>query len=257
MPAPLYVVYRAVPSLDAAAIAKRLGGPATVTGDAKSIQIFHAGQPMQAVAVDAPVPAAEMERCLPVAHLKPELKAELAAHKAHVALMHRSDIPGMAGLVALYQAAAALAPGGDFLGVINPITCMCLPASVLSQTLEAGFLADARDKPGATLGLWLGFTRIVKPDGGVWVVTTGAALVGLPNLAKLAANKAEADDVYDVLVSLQNYLYAGLGHGKKTILAGDTIDVGDQHLVARTPYEYVDMMGDRTLVLERRAMPAR
>lgn len=254
MPAPLYVVYRAVPSLDAAAIAKRLGGATKVTGDAKSISIFHGGQPLQAVAVDAPVPAAEMERCLPVAHLKPEMKAELAAHKAHVALAHVSDLPGMAGLIAMYQAAAAL--GGDMIGVINPITCMCLPASVLAQTLAPDVVATARTQPGSTLGLWLGFVRLAKPDGGVWVVTTGASLIGLPNIAKLAATKADVDAAYDVLVAVQDYLYAGFGHGKKMILPGDTLDVGDLQLTARLPYEYIEQMGERTLVLEPR-VPAK
>lgn len=255
MPAPLYVVYRSVPSLDPAAIGKRIGGTASVKGDAKQISIFHNGQPMEAIASDQPPPAADLERALKYAHLKPELKAELAAGKAHVTILHRSDIPGMQGLVALYQAAAAL--GGDLIGVVNPITCMAIPKSALDQTVAKDFVAKAAKEPGETLGLWLGFARLVKPDGSVWVFTTGASLIGLPNLAVLAPSRKDADDVYSLLVSLQNYLYAGLGQGKKTILAGDTIDVGDQHLVARTPYEFIEEMGERTLVLERRATPVK
>jgi len=253
MPAPLYVVYRSVPSLDAAAIAKRLGGGATVTGGGTSVAITHAGQALRAVAVDKPVAAAEMERCLAVAHLKPEMKAELAAHKAHVALVHEQDFPGMAGVIALYQAAGAL--GGDVVGVINPISAMCLTAPILAQTLAPDFVAAARARPASTLGLWLGFVKLFKPDGSTWVVSTGAPLIHLPNIATLAATKQDVDGAYDLLVAILNYLAEGFGNGKKMILPGDTIDFGDAPLVARAPYEYIEQMGERTLVLERRPPP--
>jgi hypothetical protein len=252
MPAPLYVVYRAVPSLDPAAIATRLGTGVKVTGitgGGTAVSITQAGQALRAVAVDAPVPAAEMARCLPVAHLKPEMKAELAAHKAHVAVAHGSDMPGITGLIALYQVAAALAP--DPIGVINPITCMCLPASILAQTLAPEFLADARARPAATLGLWLGYVHMARPDGGTWLVTTGAPMIGVPNIATLAPTQKDIAGAYDLLVAIQTYLYAGLGNGKKMILPGDTIDLSGTRLVARTPYEYVAQMGEHTLVLER------
>ncbi len=220
MPAALYVLYGSVP---------KLSGP-TIT---------EAAHTMQVVAVDAPIPDAEMKRCLPVAHLRKD-------HKAHVAMMHASNTPGADGLAAMYVAAKRL--GGDLVGVVNPITCMCLTPQLLDATLEPEFLTAARKNPAATLGLWLGFVKLFKEDGSTWLITTGAPMCKLPNLGILAERKEDIDRGFDVLSNVLGYLH----ESGKSFGVGHTLDLGEDRLVVRAPYEFEDYIGTGTLILAPR-----
>jgi hypothetical protein len=105
-----------------------------------------------------------------------------------------------------------------------------------------------RKSPAESLALWLGFVKLFKPDGSTWLVTRGGGMVGLPDLAWLAKDLDETDNVFSMFASVLDYAHTS---GTR-LAAGHTIDLSDRPLKLREPYEYVDYIGDSTLVVEAR-----
>jgi len=134
------------------------------------------------------------------------------------------------------------------LGVMNPVTWMCLTTEMLGETVKPEFVEAVRASPAESLALWLGFVKLFKPDGSTWLVTRGGSLVGLPDLAWLARNLDETDAVFSMFASVLDYAFTS---GTR-LAVGHTIDLSDRPLKLREPYEYVDYIGDATLVLEAR-----
>ena len=112
-------------------------------------------------------------------------RQQLGSHAAHALIVHEGDEAGVERLVALYQTAWALRDDA-MLGVMNPVTWMCLTTKMLAETMKPEFVDAVRASPAESLALWLGFVKLFKPDGGTWLVTRGGWLVGLPDLAWLA-----------------------------------------------------------------------
>jgi hypothetical protein len=245
-PAALWVLFSERPSLDAATVAAALGDGAAVDGAGPLLTVTLGANALRVVSVGAPLPKALVERCLPVAHLRPDQKSTLAGHAAHALIVHDSDDPpGADGLVALYRTAWALR-GETMLGVMNPVTWMCLTTDMLEQTMEPAFVEAVRTSPAESLALWLGFVKLFKPDGSTWLVTRGGWLVGAPDLAWLATDLAETDDVFPMFASILDYaMTSGM-----ELAPGHTIDFSDRPLRVRAPYEYVDTIGEDTLVIE-------
>jgi hypothetical protein len=184
---------------------------------------------------------------LPVAHLRADQKEELASHAAHAVIVHEREEPGPEGLASLYQTAWALRDP-DMLGVMNPITWMCLTTAMLEETMRPEFVESACASPSESLGLWLGFVKLFRPDGATWLVTRGGSLVGLPDLAWLAADLVETDAVFTMFAGILDYAH----ENRVRLSVGDSVDFGGRSLVIREPYEYVDHIGRETLVLEGR-----
>ncbi|HEX3344836.1 MAG TPA: hypothetical protein VHS09_09705 [Polyangiaceae bacterium] len=253
-PAALWVLFRGRPLFDPAAVEAALGESASVDGGEALLAVHFPGRSLRVVSIDAPLPKAVVDQCLPVAHLQPDQKGELAAHTAHALVVHEGEAPpGVDGLVALYRTAWALrdpAPeqGPSMLGVMNAVTWMCLTVEMLGQTMTPEFVAAVRASPAESLALWLGFVKLFKPDGTTWLVTRGGPLVGLPDLAWLAKDLQETDAVFSMFASVLDYAFTS---GTR-LAAGHTIDLSDRALKLREPYEYVDYIGEGTLVLEAR-----
>ena len=148
----------------------------------------------------------------------------------------------------MYVAARRL--GGDLVGVVNPITCMCLTTEAARRDARARVpRGRARKNPAATLGVWLGFVKLFKEDGSTWLITAGAPMCKLPNLGMLAAEVEEdVDHTFDVLSNVLGYLY----DSGKSFGVGHTLDLGNLRLVVRAPYEHVDYIGAETLILAPR-----
>ncbi|HEY8090676.1 MAG TPA: hypothetical protein VIF09_22595 [Polyangiaceae bacterium] len=248
-PAALWLLQRGgKPTFDAAALAAALGDDARVTATDPALSVSLGAHTLRAVPLGAPLPKAILEQCLPVAHLLPEQKAELAAHTAHALVVLDGDgSPGVDGLVALYRTAWAL-HDDDTVGLINPVSWMCLTTQMLGETMTPEFLHAVRASPAESLALWLGFVKLFKPDGSTWLVTRGGWLVGLPDLAWLAKDLEETDDVYSMFASVLDYAFTS---GTR-LAAGHTVDFSERPLKIREPYEYVDYIGPETLVLEPR-----
>jgi hypothetical protein len=243
------VLYRRKPQLDTAAVLRALGPDAHAQLEDGMLKVRIGERVLRVVVADNPVPREIFEPCLQVAHLPPEQKAELAAHGAHALVVHEEEQPDAEGLVALYQLAGALRGEGDaMLGVANPITGMALTTAMLDETLEPEFVEAVHASPAESLALWLGFVKLFKPDGTTWLVTRGASLVGLRDLAWLAKDLGETDDVFAMFAGILDYAY---GNGV-ALDVGDTIEFGDRALVLRAPYEHVKDIGDETLVVEAR-----
>jgi hypothetical protein len=134
------------------------------------------------------------------------------------------------------------------LGVVNPVTGMALTTAMLDETLDPAFLEAVRASPAESLALWLGFVKLFKPDGTTWLVTRGAPLVGLRDLAWLAKSLDETDDVFALFAGLLDYAYAN----NVALEAGNTVDFGGRALALRAPYECLRDIGDETLVVEAR-----
>jgi hypothetical protein len=245
-PAALWVLSRRKPSFSPAAIAAALGPGALVEGSEGLLSIRLPGRSLRVVALGTPLPKELVEQCLPVAHLRPEQKQELAAHSAHALVVHEGDHPpGVDGLVALYRTAWALHDDAT-VGVMNPVTWMCLTTDMLGETMKPDFVEAVRASPAESLALWIGFVKLFKPDGTTWLVTRGGWLVDLPDLAWLARDLNETDGVFSMFASILDYVSTG---GTR-LAPGHTVDFADRKLRIRAPYEYADFIGEDTLVLE-------
>ncbi|HEY3815826.1 MAG TPA: hypothetical protein VGL81_01585 [Polyangiaceae bacterium] len=253
-PAALWVLFRERPLFDPAAIQASLGDGASVEGGEALLSVRLPGRSVRVVSIDAALPQAVMDQCLPVAHLRPDQKEELASHAAHALVVHEGEgPPGIDGIIALYRTAWALRGGEaagspSMLGVMNAVTWMCLTREMLGQTMTAEFVDAVRASPAESLALWLGFVKLFKPDGATWLVTRGGALVGLPDLAWLAKDLDETDAVFSMFASVLDYAFTS---GTR-LAVGHTIDLSERPLQVRAPYEYVDYIGEDTLVLEAR-----
>jgi hypothetical protein len=249
-PAALWVLLRGdKPAFDAAAVASCLGDGASVSGSGGVLSVALGDRSLRVASIGAPLPAQLLAQCLPVAHLLPEQKEQLASHTAHaLVVLEGDDPPGVDGLIALYRTAWALHDGAT-LGVVNPTSWMCLTTEMLGETMKPEFVDAVRASPAESLALWLGFVKLFKPDGSTWFVTRGGALVGLPDLAWLAKDLEETDAVFSMFASVLDYAFTSgtrLAHGH-------TIDFSERPLRIRAPYEYVDTIGEETLVLEPRS----
>jgi hypothetical protein len=245
----LYLLFRETPTFDLPAVARAIGEPARVSGIPKLFEIEEEDHKLRGLVVDGPLPREEIERCLPVAHLRPDQKEELASQRGHAILWYENGPRGGAGLVALHGAAAALGASADgFLGVIGAETRMALPADMLDETLSDEFIEEVLEAPASSLGLWLGFIKMFKPDGTVWLVTRGGPFIGAPDFAFLAPSVNESSRVMTMFTSIMNYAH----RSHATLAAGHTLDLGAQALQLRAPYEYVEQLGEATLVLEAR-----
>lgn len=246
-PAALWALFRRKPAFDAAAIAASLGQGALVEGGEGTLSVRLRGQALRVVSLGVPLPAELLEQCLPVAHLRADQKQQLGSHAAHALIVHEGDEAGVERLVALYQVAWALRDDA-MLGVMNPVTWMCLTTDMLAETVKPEFVDAVRESPAESLALWLGFVKLFKPDGGTWLVTRGGWLVGLPDLAWLAHNLDETDGVFSMFAGILDYAFTS----EARLAARHTIQLGDCSLQLREPYEYVDYIGPETLVVEPR-----
>jgi len=248
-PAALWVLFRDRPLFDPRAIQASLGEGVSVEGGEALLSVRLPGRSLRVVSIDAPLPKAVIDQCLPVAHLRPDQKEELASHAAHALVVHEGEAsPGVDGLIALYRTAWALHGEASMLGVMNAVTWMCLTVEMLGQTMSPEFVEAVRASPAESLALWLGFVKLFKPDGSTWLVTRGGALVGLPDLAWLAKDLEETDAVFSMFASVLDYAFTS---GTR-LAVGHTIDLSERPLKVREPYEYVDYIGEATLVLEAR-----
>jgi hypothetical protein len=246
-PAALWVLFQSKPVFDPAVIAGALGPGAFAEGAETLLSVRLREHALRVISLGAPLPGEIVDQCLPVAHLRPDQKAQLRSHSAHALIVYEAGTPGPDGFVALYETAWALRDDA-LLGVMNPVTWMCLTGEMLAQTMERGFVEAVRASPAESLGLWLGFVKMFKPDGSTWLVTRGGWLVGLPDLAWLAADLTETDAVATMFAGILDY-----AHTSGTRLSvGDAVDFGERPLRVRAPYEYVEHLGEETLVLEPR-----
>ena len=249
-PAALWVLFDRRPKLDARSLASALGPGTLVEGSETFLNVRARGQALRIIASGESIPAEPMERLLPAAHLREDQKRALAAHTAHALIVHEEDEPGSEGLVALYETAWGLRTEA-MLGVTNPVTWMSLTREILGKTMAPEFLAAVRASPAECLALWLGFIKFFRQGGGAWLATKGASLVGLPDLAWLAADAEsveEHDDVFGMFGSVIDYMHTT----GDALVVGDAVDLGSRELKVRAPYEFVEAIGEETLVIEPR-----
>ena len=243
--AALYALFDRSPELGAGAIGAQFGDDATVTVNGPMVEIGIGEHRAKAVVLDAPLPEDELERTLPLAHLRPDQKSRLREHTSHAVVTCEGDTDA-ADVFMLYALAASL-DDGALLGVVNPVTGMALDASMLSDTLEEDFIDAFLEHPASSLGLWLGFVKLFRPDGAAWLVTRGGDLVGLPNLGFLVASLDETDRIYDLFVSVLDYIT----DSGADLAVGHTLEFAGEQLRLVAPYEYEDWIGASTLVIER------
>ncbi len=249
-PAALWVLFDRRPQLDARALASALGPGTLVEGSDTILNVRVRGQALRVIASGEPIPPEPIERLLPAAHLRDDQKRTLASHSAHALVVHEESEPGPEGLVALYETAWGLRADA-MLGVVNPVTWMSLTSEIFAKTMDPEFVAAVRASPAESLALWLGFVKFFKPDGAAWLVTRGASLVSLPDLAWLASDAQshdEHDDVFGMFGSVLDYMHTT----GEPLVVGDVVDLGARELKVRAPYEFVDAIGEETLVIEPR-----
>lgn len=210
-------------------------------------QIVFRDHRIQLVGIDAPLPLPVYEPQLFNAHLRPEDKPLIQAHRAHMIAYYEGDSPlGVEKIIALYTVAYAL-KNPDLRGIFCPQTWMIQTPNMLPDLMSAESLSAFRDSPASMFALWLGYVKFARPDGHWWLVTKGGELFGVPNFAYLVKNLGEANNVVNLFGDIITYLYKS---GKK-MAVGHTMQVGDFAFRLREVYEYPDYIGADTLVIQR------
>lgn len=198
------------------------------------------------IGIAAPHP--DFDTYLQPAHLRPDQKQVLGGHKAHIICYYESEhVSAVEYFIALYKVAYGLR-NHALLGVMNPITWMCIAAEMLPSTLENQFLQAFRQSPASALMLWLGFIKFFKPDKTVWFATKGNFLFGLPDFAYLGSSLNQTQEAINLFGNIITYLYTS---GAK-LAPGHTMQVGqDTYLRFSLVTEYADYLGHQTLVMEK------
>lgn len=203
------------------------------------------------VAFDAPMPREAVEACVRPAHFDDELKQAAYSHAAHVLLYYAGYHPDpLEQYVALAVVGAALARLGATT-VLNEPARSAVPAVALlpHEGDEADAVGTLRSLPLPFL--FVGFVKLeVDGQPGVWMRTFGANLLGLPDLALLAAGHHEGSFAFEVFGNVLDYLR----RTGRELAAGDTMQVGDDEFLRvrpRTAAEwYLDSEGEM-LVCDR------
>jgi hypothetical protein len=182
------------------------------------------------------------------AHLRPDQKDNIAAHKSHVICYYESEaINGVEMFIALYKLAYGLREN-HMRGVANTMTWMCQSVEMLPDIMTPDFLSGFRETPASSLALWLGFVKFFKPDKTVWFATKGSPIFGVPDLAYLGKTLAEGDEAYDMFGDIFTYVF----QSGTRLAPGHTMQLGpDVYLGFRPVYEYGDYLGEQTLVMEK------
>jgi len=203
---------------------------------------------LRLVGLAAPLPAPELQRCLQPAHLNPQQKQSLAAHKTHmICTCEGNSSRGVEKFIALYKLAYALSEKA-MRGVVNPMTWMCQSSDMLPNIMTSRFLDAFRSSPANSLAIWLGFVKFFKPNNTVWFATKGNPFFGVPDFAYLGKSLAETDEIYDIFAAITTYAYQSEAH----IAAGHTLQIGeDTFLRFRSIWKYADYLGEKTLVIEK------
>ena len=187
---------------------------------------------VKVVGFSVPLPRDGTWRCLWPAHYGLEYKREALAHRAHVQLYYAGFAASpLEQYVALAVVAGALARCGA-IAVLNENARTSLPADVLAARDFAGDrLEMLRALPIPTF--YAGFVKHeVAGTPGVWMRTHGCALLGLPDLAFLAAGHHQGERVFDLFASVLNHLLAT----RETLGDGHTLQLGSEwFLRARLP----------------------
>lgn len=205
------------------------------------------GHQLKLVGIAALLPPQTYQMQLQNAHLRPEDKLRLAAHRAHLIVYYeQGSDAGVERVIALYKVALAFREAG-LLGVMFDRAWMIQTAEMLPHLFQPDKLAGFRESPAVMLAIWLGYIKFGKSDGSWWLATKGGELYGLPNFAYLVKSLREADEAVGMFGNLLNYLY----RSKAQMKAGHTAEVNAGQIRLRAVYEYPEFLGTDTLVIER------
>jgi hypothetical protein len=187
---------------------------------------------IKVVGFSLPLPMDVTTRCVRPAHYAPEFKRQALAHRAHVQLYYAGFASSpLEQYVALAAVAGALASGGG-VAVLNENARTSLPGEVVAARDWIGDRLELlRTLPIPTL--YAGFVKYeVASTPGVWMRTHGCGLLGLPDLAFLAAGHHHGERVFDLFASVLNHLLTA----RETLGDGHTLQLGNEwFLRARYP----------------------
>jgi hypothetical protein len=201
---------------------------------------------LQLVGFSARVPAATMEHTIPVSNWKPQDKALLQGHKAHILCYYEGENTNpVERLIALYKTAFAFCKEG-VLGILDEDAWNCMPRRMIEEQVKPDMLQSCRQT--VPLGIWTGFVKLFKSKTEVWFCTKGYHRFGAKDLAYLG-RPDEANATYDLFGNLFFYMRDGA-----VLKAGDTAQVSEtENIRFREVYEYPDSLNSPsgTLVLEK------
>jgi hypothetical protein len=180
------------------------------------------------------MPAAAAEACLAPAHFAKDFKDRARAHAGHLLLYYAGrEASRLEQYVVLAAIGGALAKHGA-IAVLNEAAHTAVPAEMLAPG-AAGPGTDQlellRELP--LPALYVGMVKYdVEGTAGVWMRTYGAHLLGLADLAHLAAGHEHGTRVFDIF---SNVLAYQLSSGAE-LAAGHTMQIGeDTFMKLRAP----------------------
>jgi hypothetical protein len=198
------------------------------------------------VGFSARVPAATIEHTIPISNWKPQDKAPLQGHKAHIICYYEGENASpVERQIALYKTAFAFWKEG-LLGILDEDAWNCMPRRMIEEQVKPNMLHSCRQT--LPLGIWTGFVKLFRGKNEVWFCTKGYHRFGAKDLAYLG-RPDEANAAFDLFGNLFFYMRGGA-----VLKAGDTAQVSEtENIRFREPYEYQDALNSPsgTLVFEK------
>lgn len=200
-------------------------------------------------AVDAPAPAAVMDKTVKVSTWTGEGREAFENHATQLVLTHGGGAaPMLEKYIALYKLAAVL--GGDHLrGVLIEDAWTCAPASLVRDFLDPATLSMIRE--GMPPIIFTGFVRFVTDDG-PWYATKGNYLFGAPDLVMFGINEKPVE-----VMDLFTHIFLYVTGNKARIAAGHTLQIAEEaylkfsELAADNPWREWLQGAEETLELKR------
>ncbi|HVG58587.1 MAG TPA: hypothetical protein VNA24_08540 [Hyalangium sp.] len=194
-----------------------------------------------------PMPPGMLEQNIDFALYDEGLKARARAHTAHAVLVYKGEEKDpLEQYGVLAKIVAALVQLGAIVAV-NPNGFTSYPAHDL--TAHPGEDLDEVLRTLPLMALFVGFARFtVEGYPGIWIRTTGAPLLDLPDLAM---HTRDHEDVAHAFLMFKNIFAAMRDSGVK-FKEGDMVDDGERQWKFRKPRSKEQFLySSRMIVLER------
>ncbi|MBN1206944.1 MAG: hypothetical protein JXB05_18820 [Myxococcaceae bacterium] len=195
---------------------------------------------------NTPAPAEMMEHTTEFALYEEELKAQARRHVAHAILGYQGEeLDPLAQYVALAKIAVALIPLGAIV-VLNAGAFTSYPAEQLLP--RPGEELDEVLNTLPLMALFVGFARVgVRGEEGMWIRTSGAPLLDMPDLAIHVRDYRESQRVFLIFKNI----FAAMRSSGVRFSAGDMVEDEETHWKFRKPRANEGVLhSERMIVLE-------
>lgn len=187
------------------------------------VHITISGEVFDLVGIDAPLPENIVNYTVGCAYGNPEEIQAMRAHSFHVLVFYKGTNKDRQAIFNAYKKLAYGFLSQGLLCLANPYSWNVIGADLICRMVEDDETRAFSETPA--MMIWRSFIKMPY-ENGVWFVTKGNNLFGVPEYAYFGSME-EAQDIYDIFETVFSYVYEGEG----TIAAGDTMQTGEDEFI--------------------------